>query len=180
MRWLVETLVHLSSYIRLPEDPYPTLWNHLNFGSSINCITQLLTVLPCPEKKINRFQVSVDRWILIVKKRSRYQKTSPWSEVFFGHIFVALRRTPYTQSAKISFAGHFENPQFSVLSASEHLQRPEMCPHHQDFFYLVKLYDKKLLRKYLVPHNTPRTHISNKKNRDFWPTGQTSTPEIQG
>ena len=119
--------------------------------------------VPCSEIKNHRFQVSVDRWILIVRKRSRYQKISPWSEVFFGHIFGALRRTPYTQSAKNSFAGHFENPQFSVLSASEHLQRPEMYPHHQDFFYLVKLYDKKLHRKYLVPRNTPRTPTSNQK-----------------
>ena len=116
-------------------------------------------------KKNGVFQVSVDRWIFIVKKWSRYQKSSPWSEVFFGHIFGTLRCTPYIQSAKNSFAGHFENPQFSVLSASEHLQRSEMCPHHQDFFYLVKLLNihKKLLRKYLVPRNTPRTPNSNNK-----------------
>ena len=47
------------------------------------------------------------------------------------------------------------------MGASECLRRPEMCLQHQDFFYPVKLLDKKLPQKFLVLRNTPRILTSN-------------------
>ena len=45
MHWLVEIMVHLSCFIRVPDDTCSTLWSHSKFESSENCIKKLLTLI---------------------------------------------------------------------------------------------------------------------------------------
>ena len=99
---------------------------------------------------------------------------------FFGHIFGAIRRTPTPNRPKTDLRVISKNPilQFKVLLSTYGGRK--YAPQRQDVFYLVKLLDKKLLQKFLVPRNTPRTPHLKSKNRDFWPSDQTSTPKIQG
>ena len=109
----------------------------------------------------------------------KVSKTSPWSEVFFGHIFGMLRHAPKTQSAENSFVDHFESPQFSILSASEHLKRPEMCPHHQDCFLPGQVTRLEAAPKMFGTTQHPKDHHLKSRNCDFWPTDQTSTPLLK-
>ena len=55
-----------------------------------------------------------------------------------------------------------------------------MYPQHQIFFYPVKLLDKKLPQKFLMPRNTPRTPTSNQKIAIFGLLTKLRPPKSRG
>ena len=54
-----------------------------------------------------------------------------------------------------------------------------MHPKHQNFFYRVKLYHKKILRKFWVPRPTPHPPTSNQKLAIFGLVTKLRPPEIR-